>query len=125
MLVGTVVPLEVWAQFPVSIEESLGGRTFESRLDPPTIPLISGDAGNGEDTAEGGRTESGPSDRARMIIGGTLLGSGIFLCSWGITAWEVQEYQSCPARNTGNVVKIVAGIMLVNAGLIYLLGDGD
>jgi hypothetical protein len=66
------------------------------------------------------RGEEGDS-RARTIVGTSLLGSGIFLCSWGITSWEVEEYQCCPARNTGNVVKIVAGLVLINAGLIYLL----
>jgi hypothetical protein len=59
--------------------------------------------------------------RAGKIVGISLLGSGIFLCSWGIASWEIEEYQCCPARNTGNVVKIVAGVVLINAGLIYLL----
>jgi hypothetical protein len=63
--------------------------------------------------------------RVSRIIGVSLLGSGLFLCSWGISAWEVEEYQCCPAHNTGNVVKIVAGVVLLNAGLIYLLeADG-
>jgi len=70
---------------------------------------------NGDDP--GWRDDS----RAQKIVGASLLGSGIFLCSWGITSWEVEEYQCCPARNTGNVVKIVAGVVLINAGLIYLL----
>jgi hypothetical protein len=69
-----------------------------------------------------GEQEAGGGDsQARKIVGTSLLGSGIFLCSWGITSWEVEEYQCCPANNTGNVVKIVAGIILINAGLIYLL----
>jgi hypothetical protein len=55
------------------------------------------------------------------VIGISLLGTGLFLCSWGIASWEVREYQCCPAHNTGNVVKIVAGLLVLNAGLIYLL----
>jgi hypothetical protein len=72
---------------------------------------------------EGSAVEAGeaPDSRDSKIIGVSLLGSGLFLCSWGISAWEVEEYQCCPAHNTGNVVKIVAGIVLINAGLIYLL----
>jgi hypothetical protein len=70
--------------------------------------------------------EDGRDDaRDRTIVGVSLFGSGIFLCSWGITSWEVEEYQCCPARNTGNVVKIVAGVILINAGLIYLLDVMD
>jgi hypothetical protein len=65
--------------------------------------------------------EGGKASRASRIIGVSLLGSGIFLCSWGIAAWEMEEYQCCPAHNTGNVLKIVAGVVLLNAGLIYLL----
>jgi hypothetical protein len=62
------------------------------------------------------------SRRATRIVGSSLLVSGVFLCSWGIASWEVREYQCCPPRNTGNIVKIVAGVVLINAGLIYLLG---
>ena len=69
----------------------------------------------------GVEAKGAPDARASRIIGVSLLGSGLFLCSWGISAWEVEEYQCCPAHNTGNVVKIVAGVVLINAGLIYLL----
>jgi hypothetical protein len=89
---------------------------------PPGLRFLgSGDdeaGGNGEGVGEAAR-------RNNLIVGGMLLGSGVFLCSWGITAWEVEEYQCCPAHNTGNVVKIVAGVVLINAGMIYLLGAED
>lgn len=80
-------------------------------------------AGSGDD--EDGGDGSGDSDRNDRIVGSSLLVSGLFLCSWGIASWEMEEYQCCPARNTGNVIKIVAGIVLVNAGLMYLLGVHD
>ena len=68
-----------------------------------------------------GESGSACSGKTKKIVGGSLLGSGIFLCSWGITSWQVREYQCCPANNTANVIKIVAGILLLNAGLIYIL----
>jgi hypothetical protein len=80
----------------------------------PTIDIWSGDVGKGGDGEKADR-------RASRIVGVSLLGSGIFLCSWGIVSWEIRDYQCCPANNTGNVVKIVAGVLLINAGLIYLL----
>jgi hypothetical protein len=60
-----------------------------------------------------------------MIIGGSLFASGIFLCSWGITSWQTSDTQCCPPRNTENVAKIVTGIVLLNAGLIFLLEGSD
>jgi hypothetical protein len=99
--------------WPVGVDHSIfSEEPITLSDDPPVEPLIGG-VGDGPDE----RNES----RARTIVGASLLGSGIFLCSWGITSWEVEEYQCCPARNTGNVVKIVAGVVLINAGLIYLL----
>jgi len=64
-------------------------------------------------------------DKGCKIASASLLVSGILLCSWGITSWEIEEYQCCPARNTGNVVKIVAGVLLINAGLLYFLTGCD
>ena len=59
--------------------------------------------------------------RAKKIVGASLFGSGIFLCSWGIASWETDDTQCCPTNNTQNVVKIVVGVLLFNAGLVYLL----
>lgn len=59
------------------------------------------------------------------IMGTGLFASGIFLCSWGITSWQMKEDQCCPPRNTENVIKIVVGIVLIDAGLVYLLGGAD
>lgn len=60
-----------------------------------------------------------------QLVGYTMLGSGLLLCSWGIISWQIKEYQDCPPRNTDNVIKIVAGILLINAGLFYLFGGCD
>ncbi len=59
------------------------------------------------------------------FVGYTMLGSGLFLSSWGIVSWEMKEYQECPPSNTDNVIKIVAGILLINAALFYLFGGCD
>lgn len=76
----------------------------------------------------GGREEMAPGDhrsRNTKIIGCSLFSSGVFLCSWGISSWQLEEDQCCPAKNTENVLKIVVGVVLVNAGMIYLLGGAD
>ena len=80
--------------------------------------------------ADGGRSgtkaEAGDRvDRSPKIIGVSLFSSGLFLCSWGITSWQFEDDQCCPARNTENVLKIIVGVVLVNAGLVYLLGGAD
>jgi hypothetical protein len=122
-LVHLLLPAYLAAGLPgPSISESIGKLRFGEELTPPGLRFL--DSTNGGTDGEEERGGSGPR-RNTMIIGTTLLGSGIFLCSWGITAWEIQEYQCCPARNTGNVVKIVAGIVLINGGLMYLLGASD
>ncbi|MGQ9604381.1 MAG: hypothetical protein ACUVUU_09310 [bacterium] len=59
------------------------------------------------------------------FVGYTMLASGLFLSSWGIVSWEIREYQECPPRNTDNVIKIVAGILLINAGLFYIFAGCD
>jgi hypothetical protein len=59
--------------------------------------------------------------RSRKIVGTSLFGSGIFLCSWGIASWQTDDTQCCPTNNTQNVIKIVVGVLLLNAGLVYLL----
>ena len=63
--------------------------------------------------------------RNSKIIGGSCFTSGVLLCSWGISSWQVREFQDCPPRNTENVIKIVVGVVLINAGLIFLLGGAD
>jgi len=63
--------------------------------------------------------------RNRNIVGTGLFASGLFLSSWGITSWQMKEDQCCPPRNTENVIKIVVGIVLIDAGLVYLLGGAD
>jgi hypothetical protein len=63
--------------------------------------------------------------RNANIVGTGLFASGLFLCSWGITSWQMKEDQCCPPRNAENVIKIVVGIVLVDAGLVYLLGGAD
>jgi hypothetical protein len=101
-----------WA-WPAGVDHSIFADARNPGEDKPDIDLPSEGAGEGPHRPD--------DSRARTIVGASLLGSGIFLCSWGITSWEIEEYQCCPARNTGNVVKIVAGVVLINAGLIYLL----
>jgi hypothetical protein len=102
-----------WA-WPAGVDHSIFSDEPGQGEEKPGIDLESGESGDGGD--------GGQSTRAARIVGASLLGSGLFLCSWGIASWEVEEYQCCPAHNTGNVVKIVAGVILINAGLIYLLG---
>jgi hypothetical protein len=74
------------------------------------------DAGEAE---EGGDSETG-----KKVAGAIMLGSGILLCSWGIVDWQTADTQCCPARNTENVAKLVVGVVLVNAGLVYLIAGG-
>ena len=64
------------------------------------------------------------SGRAKKIAGAVMFGSGVFLCSWGIVDWQTSDTQCCPARNTENVAKIVVGVVLLNAGLVYLIAGG-
>lgn len=84
------------------------------------VPGVADSGRMNEDTQASGR--SGGDAR---IVGTSLLSSGIFLCSWGIVSWQFEDDQCCPARNTENVLKIIVGVVLVNAGLIYLLGGAD
>jgi hypothetical protein len=77
--------------------------------------VLAGDEGE-EDEAE--------SETGKKIAGAVMFGSGILLCSWGIMDWQTSDTQCCPARNTENVAKIVVGVVLVNAGLVYLIAGG-
>jgi hypothetical protein len=70
-----------------------------------------------------GRNDPG-TDRNKKIVGAAMFASGVFLCSWGIVDWQTSDTQCCPARNTENVAKIVVGVVLVNAGLVYLIAGG-
>jgi hypothetical protein len=114
------------ASFPARARHSLANLKLDPAPDEPRIPVFgvgdNGDRGNGDGDET---TGAGGSGRSVKIVGTSLLVSGVFLCSWGITSWEVEKYQCCPARNTGNVIKIVAGVVLINAGLMYLLGAAD
>jgi len=94
-----------------------------SRDYAPPILLASGNETQADSSAaEAGR--KGPSRNAK-IVGTTLFATGIFLASWGITSWQRDEDQCCPPRNSENVIKITVGIVLIDAGLVYLLGGVD
>jgi hypothetical protein len=109
------MPTSLIHAWPAGVDHSI----FDLDTEPDTSQVRLGLGPLATDEEDGsGSTSSG---KAKKIVGVSLLGSGIFLCSWGITSWEVREYQCCPANNTANVIKIVAGILLLNAGLIYIL----
>ena len=72
----------------------------------------------------GDEEEEEGSDRGKKVVGAVMFGSGVFLCSWGIVDWQFSDAQCCPARNTENVAKIVVGVVLINAGLVYLIAGG-
>jgi hypothetical protein len=103
--------------WPAGVDHSIFADGDFAVEDKPRIDL--------DEEGPGKQREGQEDSRNKSIVGVSLLGSGLFLCSWGITSWEIEEYQCCPARNTGNVVKIVAGVVLLNAGLIYLLEAGS
>jgi len=72
------------------------------------------------------RAAEDPGGRAsRNLIGGSFFASGLFLCSWGIVSWQMREDQCCPPRNTENALKIIVGVVMINAGLFYFLGGAD
>jgi hypothetical protein len=119
LVLHVCLPFGAAAGLPAGIKSSLGDWEPDEDLPSPRIPFLSSD---GPEAGEDKDLEAG---RDKKIVGYSLLVSGIGLCSWGIGAWEIEKYQNCPARNTGNVVKIVGGVMLLNAGLIYLLGVND
>jgi hypothetical protein len=106
---------------------ALGGLDLSGpRLESPGDSLKVIVPGVGENhQADGGAGAVERRDRHGTIIGTSLFSSGVFLCSWGIASWEFDRDQCCPARNTENVIKIVVGVLLVNAGLFYLLGGAD
>lgn len=116
LLLGLILASSAGA-WPAGVDHSIFSDEGDRDETPRGMPF-EGTAAEGGDTGQ-------EDTRTARIIGISLLGSGLFLCSWGIAEWEVEEYQCCPAHNTGNIVKIVAGVVLLNAGLIYLLqADG-
>ena len=72
----------------------------------------------------GDKEDARGSESGKKIAGAVMFGSGVLLCSWGIMDWQTDDTQCCPARNTENVAKIVVGVVLVNAGLVYLIAGG-
>lgn len=88
-------------------------------LDLPTLNF------EGGSSAKNGSQGDQRGQGSCKIVAGSLFVSGLLLCSWGISSWEVEKYQCCPARNTDNVIKIVAGVLLINAGLLYLIEGCD
>ena len=88
------------------------------------FPVRLRDSGGADSTETSAIAPKGAS-RNSKIIGSSCFASGLLLCSWGISSWQVREFQECPPRNTENVIKIVVGVVLINAGLIFLLGGAD
>ncbi|MFH1313800.1 MAG: hypothetical protein ABIJ00_11325 [Candidatus Eisenbacteria bacterium] len=113
------LPIGAAAGLPADIRPSVTAWEPDEDLLSPRLPFL------GPDGPEADQDKDGEAPRTSKFVGYSLLVSGISLCVWGIASWEVEEYQCCPARNTGNVVKIVGGVMLLNAGLIYLLSADD
>jgi hypothetical protein len=110
---GMLLPAPRALAWPYGVDHSI----FYSDSEPDSL------SSNMEFLSDEEANPTGDSDRARTktIVGASLFGSGIFLCSWGITSWETDDTQCCPTNNTQNVVKIVVGVLLLNAGLVYLL----
>jgi hypothetical protein len=119
LVLHLALPPGAAAGLPAGIRASITDWEPDEDLPSPRIPYLSSDGPEASEAGDGGVTQKS------KIVGYSLLVSGIGLCSWGIASWEVEKYQNCPARNTGNVVKIVGGVLLLNAGLIYLLGGND
>ncbi len=112
-LLGMLLPPPQALAWPYGVDHSIFYLDSEPDSLRPNIELSQD--GEGDPSGDPEQT------RARMIAGASLFGSGIFLCSWGITSWETDDTQCCPTNNTQNVIKIVVGVLLLNAGLIYLL----
>jgi len=98
-----------------------------SRYRLPDMSVVgesSGDDGKGNQVLVGEEEEDEGSGTGAKIAGAIMFGSGVLLCSWGIVDWQTSDTQCCPARNTENVAKIVVGVVLLNAGLVYLIAGG-
>ncbi|MFC1799415.1 hypothetical protein ACFL2Z_00675 [Candidatus Eisenbacteria bacterium] len=112
-LLGMLLPAPLALAWPYGVDHSI----FYLDSEPDSL------SPNVEFLKDGQADPSGDPDngRAKTIVGASLFGSGIFLCSWGIASWETDDTQCCPTNNTQNVIKIVVGVLLLNAGLVYLL----
>ena len=112
-LLGVILPAPSVLAWPYGVDHSI----FELNSEPdslnPNMEFLK--------DAEGDPPDDSDRTRTRTIVGTSLFGSGIFLCSWGIASWETDDTQCCPTNNTQNVIKIVVGVLLFNAGLVYLL----
>jgi hypothetical protein len=98
-----------------------------SRYRLPDLSIVgesSEDGGKGDQVLAGEEEEDEGSGTGAKIAGAIMFGSGVLLCSWGIVDWQTADTQCCPARNTENVAKIVVGVVLLNAGLVYLIAGG-
>jgi hypothetical protein len=92
--------------------------------DMSTVGESSEDDGRGSQVLIGEDEEEEGSETGKKIAGAIMFGSGVLLCSWGIVDWQTSDTQCCPARNTENIAKIVVGVVLLNAGLVYLIAGG-
>ncbi len=98
-----------------------------SRYRLPDVSMVgesSDGGGKGNQVLAGAEEEDEGSGTGAKIAGAIMFGSGVLLCSWGIVDWQSADTQCCPARNTENVAKIVVGVVLLNAGLVYLIAGG-
>jgi len=110
VLLWSLLPAQLGA-VPISrLDRMLGDLGLEARPDSVKV-LIASEA-------------EGPNGNTKLI-GASLFTSGLFLCSWGIVSWQLKEDQCCPPRNTENALKIIVGIVLIDAGLVYLRGGLD
>lgn len=103
------------------VDASEGARTIRE----PLSEVVG--ASEGAETVRepaGDEGEYGGSERGKKTAGAIMFGSGVLLCSWGIVDWQTDDTQCCPARNTENVAKLLVGVVLVNAGLVYLIAGG-
>lgn len=112
-LIGVLLAAPRALAWPYGVDHSIFHLDSEPDSLKPSIEL----SGDGLEGPSGDQDKTG----AKRIVGASLFGSGMFLCSWGIVSWETDDTQCCPTNNTQNVVKILTGVLLLNAGLIYLL----
>jgi hypothetical protein len=112
-LLGMILPVHVALAWPYGVDHSIFYLDSEPDSLNPNMEYLK--------DAEAGVSGDDDTNRTRTIVGTSLFGSGIFLCSWGIASWETDDTQCCPTNNTQNVIKIVVGLLLLNAGLVYLL----
>ena len=112
-LLGVILPAPRALAWPYGVDHSIFDLDSEPDSLNPSMEYLKDAEEDPSDDPDGTRTKT--------IVGTSLFGSGIFLCSWGIASWGTDNTQCCPTNNTQNVIKIVVGILLLNAGLVYLL----